>query len=103
MIDNIRLAFRLQKLFYDPKVGRVRYYAVYGQVNSKRIQPYHSLDISVNKSFIFNRWRLSAYLEILNAYNRKNVLSIEYNKDYSEQELVYQLPIIPYLGVKMEF
>ena len=88
---------------YDPKADRVRYYAVYGEVNSKRVQPYHSLDISVNKSFIFNRWRLSAYLEILNAYNRKNVLSIEYNEDYSEQELVHQLPIIPYLGVKMEF
>ncbi|MBM3240661.1 TonB-dependent receptor [Candidatus Poribacteria bacterium] len=88
---------------YDPKAGRVRYYAIYGEVNSERLLPYHSLNISVNKTFIFKRWRLSTYLEILNAYNRKNVLSIEYNDDYSEQEPVYQLPIIPYLGVKMEF
>jgi hypothetical protein len=88
---------------YDPEAERIRYYAVYGEVNSERIPPYHSLDISVNKTFIFNRWRLSTYLEILNAYNRKNVLSLEYNDDYSEQEPVHQLPIIPYLGVKMEF
>ena len=79
------------------------YRPIYGDVNSERVPPFHRLDIRINKSFIFDHWEMGIYLELLNAYNRKNVLTVDYNYDYSEQDVVNQLPLIPYLGITAEF
>ena len=46
---------------------------------------------------------MSLFLELLNAYNRKNLLDFSYNDDYTEQEEIYQFPFIPYLGITTEF
>ena len=46
---------------------------------------------------------MGIFLEILNAYNRKNVLTFDYSGDYSERETVHQLPLIPYLGMTAAF
>ena len=86
-----------------PTTGLPIYRPIYGDINSKRVPPFHRLDIRVNKSFTFNRWEMGIYLELLNAYNRKNVLTVDYNYDYTEQDVVNQLPLIPYLGVTAEF
>ena len=43
------------------------------------------------------------FLELLNAYNRKNVLDVDYNRNYTEEQNVHQLPVIPYLGLTVEF
>ena len=86
-----------------PQTNRIIYVPIYGETNSKRVAPFHRLDIRINKSFIFTRWQIAIYLELLNAYNRKNVLTFDYNNDYSEKDVVYQLPLIPYLGVTVEF
>ena len=40
---------------------------------------------------------------MLNAYNRKNVLDVDYNRDYTREQNVHQLPILPYLGLTVEF
>ena len=90
--------------FYHPKTGETRCIVpTYGEINSERIPSFHRLDVRINKSFIFDRWQMALYLEVLNLYNRKNVLTIDYNDDYSKQEAVHQLPIIPYFGMTMEF
>ena len=44
-----------------------------------------------------------AYLEVLNATNRRNVMDTEYNENYSEEEPVYQLPRIPFIGIVARF
>ena len=44
-----------------------------------------------------------AYLEVLNATNRRNVMEIGYSEDYSEEEPVYQLPRIPFIGIVARF
>ncbi len=46
---------------------------------------------------------MGVFLELLNAYNRKNVLTFDYNEDYTEQDVVRQLLLIAYLGVTVEF
>ena len=91
------------RLVIQPNTGQPDYVPVYGETNSERVAPFHRLDIRVNKSFTFNRWQMGVFLEVLNVYNRKNVLSFDYNDDYSEQDTVYQLPLIPYLGITVEF
>ena len=65
--------------------------------------PYHRLDLRVDKHFLFDTWKLTAYLEVLNVYNRRNVETITYDYRYRETATVATLPIIPVLGVKGAF
>ena len=88
---------------FDPRDGKPIYVPVYAETNSGRLPPYHRLDLRVSKTFQFARWKLGIFLELLNAYNRKNLLDYSYNQDYTEREDVNQLPFIPYLGITAEF
>ena len=87
----------------DPRNGKVIYIPIYGETNSDRLPPYHRLDLRISKTFRFANWQLGIFLELLNAYNRKNLLDFTYNTDYTERTDTNQLPIIPYLGITAEF
>ena len=86
-----------------PVTGLPRYAPIYGPTNSARVSPFHRLDLRISKSFIYQHWRWGFFLELFNAYNRKNVLDVDYNRNYTEQRSVYQLPLIPYLGLTVAF
>lgn len=87
----------------DPRNGKLIYLPNYGEKNSERLPPYHRLDIRVSKVFRFNSWELGIFLELLNSYNRKNLLDYNYNADYTERNSINQLPILPYLGITAAF
>jgi len=74
-----------------------------GTYNSERLPNFHALDIRIDKDFIFRRWKLTAYIDLMNVYNRKNPESTIYNFDYTEKTFLYSLPIIPNLGIKAQF
>lgn len=84
-------------------IANTIYIPVYGETNSQRLPPYHRLDIRLSKTFNFNKWKLGLFLEILNTYNRKNLLDYRYESDYSDKNPIYQFPIIPYFGITAEF
>ncbi len=83
--------------------GTVEYEPVFGPLNSQRLAPFHRLDVRVARLFSIAGAPAEAYLEILNAYNRRNVFQLEYSDDYSEQEPLYQLPLIPFIGMSTRF
>ena len=99
----------------DRRNGEPIYIPIYGDINSERLPPYHRLDVKISKAFRFNSWEMSFFLELLNAYNRRNLLTYSYSDDYDEDEReeiyyngdereeIYQFPIIPYLGITTEF
>lgn len=88
----------------DPRLnGKWIYLPIYGETNSGRLPPYHRLDLRVSKVFRFNSWGFGIFLELLNAYNRKNLLDYQYEEDYSDKNEIYQFPFIPYLGITAEF
>ena len=88
----------------DPRLnGKWIYLPIYGDTNSERLPAYHRLDLRVSKSFRFKSWGLGIFLELLNTYNRQNLLDYQYNEDYSEKNDIYQFPFIPYLGITVEF
>ena len=87
----------------DPRNGELIYIPNYAETNSGRLPSYHRLDMKVSKAFRFNSWEMSLFLELLNAYNRKNLLDFSYSDDYTEKDEIYQFPIIPYLGITTEF
>jgi hypothetical protein len=76
-----------------------------GQRNAERYPNYHRLDLSVRKSFT-KRWgTLTPHIDILNIYNRKNVLFYFY--DYQETPAVRSgismFPFLPTVGVEAVF
>jgi len=70
--------------------------------NTARLGAFHQLDLRIEKLWAFEAWKLTAYLELRNAYNRANPESVTYNYDYSRSKPVAGLPILPVLGVRGE-
>lgn len=87
----------------DPINPKPIYVPIYAETYSDRLPSYHRLDLRISKTFQFERWKLGAFLELLNAYNRKNLLDFRYNEDYTERNDTNQLPILPYFGITAEF
>lgn len=79
------------------------YFPVNGDTNSIRVPAFHQLDLRVDKTFRYDRWKLAAYLELLNTYNRQNPEAFFYNFDFTQQGTFNGLPILPVLGVRGEF
>ena len=79
------------------------YVPVYGAHNSERLAAFHQLDVRVDKHFVFDDWKLTAYLDVQNVYNHANAEGVSYNYDYSESRPAAGLPLIPSFGVKGEF
>ncbi len=80
-----------------------RYDPTFGPPNSARNQPFHQLDLRVDKRWIYQSWILSVYLDIQNVYNRANPEGLNYNFDYRKSKVQQGLPILPILGVRGEF
>lgn len=69
---------------------------------SARLPAFHQLDVRVEKTWKFKSWKLSAYLDLENAYNHQNVEGISYNYNYSKTTPSTGLPILPIIGVRGE-
>lgn len=80
-----------------------RYSPVPGPTNSARLPVFHQLDLRVDKTWVFDWWQFSAFLSILNTYNAVNTEGTNYEFDFSRNEPVQGLPILPILGVKAKF
>jgi hypothetical protein len=76
-------------------------------INSARLPAYHRLD--VRGTFYTDWWGLdwALYLDVINIYNHKNILSRSYSVDKETATLkmreVSMLPILPTLGVSVKF
>jgi TonB family protein len=71
-------------------------------LNSGRVAPFHSLDLRVDKTWTFTDWKLTAYLDLRNAYNRQNPEAMTYNYNYSQSKPLAGLPILPIIGLRGE-
>lgn len=75
--------------------------------NSTRLPAYHRLD--VRATMYADWWDLdwTIYLDVVNIYNHKNVLSRSYSVDKETSNVivreVYMLPILPTLGFSVKF
>jgi hypothetical protein len=70
---------------------------------SRRSAAFFQLDLRVDKTFVFDTWRLELYLELNNATNRANIESIQYSDDYRRRDDITSLPLTPSLGVRGSF
>ena len=73
---------------------------VYGEINSHQLSDYHRLDFSIKRTFDFHKkGLLIASFTLTNVYNRRNIFYV----DTFENEKIYQLPILPSLGLSYKF
>lgn len=72
--------------------------------NSARLLPYHRLDLSVRKDFTLLGRQAQWFVQVFNAYSRRNDWFVELDPsgDATEPRIVRQLPIIPSLGIRVE-
>lgn len=88
--------------YFDSQTGQ--YQPIFSKAeNSDRLPAFHQLDLRVEKMWIYKMWMLTAYLELMNAYNRANPEQIVYNFDLSESQYVTGLPILPVIGARGQF
>jgi TonB family protein len=87
--------------FYDADTDV--YSPAQGQVNTARLDAYHSLDLRVDKTFLFKRWLLKLYLDVSNVYNHANPELNQPSFDYTRSRAITGLPILPAFGVRGEF
>lgn len=74
--------------------------------NSARFSPYHRLDVRLTAHADYWGWDWSFYLDVINAYNHKNVLNYRFfiNDDLTVgRSPTHMLPILPTLGVSVRF
>lgn len=79
------------------------YTPLQGEPYSERLPLFHQLDLRVDKRWQFQDWRLSAYLDVQNAYNNQAVEALVYNYNFSQETYQTGLPLIPSVGLRGEF
>jgi hypothetical protein len=71
-----------------------------GDINSARLPTYHRLDINLKKTFYpWDGSELQCILSITNVYDRNNMFYV----DRVANKKVYQLPILPSIGMSLSF
>lgn len=80
-----------------------RYMRITGERNSVSRQLFHQLDFRVEKTWFFDLWRLSAYLDVQNVYNAENPEATLWDYRFRESGPLRGLPILPTIGIKGAF
>jgi hypothetical protein len=73
---------------------------IYSDLNEGRLSSYHRLDLAVKRHIEINdKSTLDITASVTNVYSRKNIFYV----DRITNEKVYQLPILPSLGISWKF
>jgi hypothetical protein len=108
---EIGMRFRLASGFpYTPIVGiqfidswNAGYIGILGEENSERMPLFHQLDIRIDKTWTWHYLALRIYLDVQNIYNRQNPFFFIYNEAYTKKKSVYDLPIVPSIGIRVTY
>jgi hypothetical protein len=86
---------------YDARTGA--YTPISGSPGSERLPLFHQLDLRIDKKWTLKRLSVNLYLDVQNVYNAQNVEFWNYSYDFQQRDRIAGLPIIPSLGIKLEF
>lgn len=76
-----------------------------GDRNAERYPAYHRLDFAILRPIVKPRVTITPYLQLVNAYNRRNVwiYRFDYEDNPPTSEAISQFPILPTIGVTVEW
>jgi len=72
-------------------------------LNSRRLKSIHSLDVRVDRRWIFKNWTLITYIDIQNIYNRRNLSGIRWDPIKRTVDETSSIGILPSIGISAEF
>ena len=70
--------------------------------SSDRLPAYVRIDVRAQRRWLFQQWTLTAYFEILNLLDRKNV-SMDFVNSAGQTDTVPDLPLIPNIGLEAKY
>ena len=73
------------------------------RINGERQPDYHSLNVRLDRRFLFSGSNLIFYLSVWNAYGRKNISDYYWNEVDNRQEPFEQWGTLPIFGLEYEF
>lgn len=72
-------------------------------LNSRRLKSAHSLDIRVDRRWMFKNWMLVTYVDIQNIYNRRNLSGVRWDRQTNSIDETSSIGILPSIGIAAEF
>ena len=85
-------------------LGAQVYDPVQGPRFAERLPDFHQLDVRIDKTFTFNRWRLGIYLDVQNIYNQENTETLIYGgRQLYQTARISGIPVFPNFGVRADF
>ena len=107
-----RIVGEVARRVYDPSRDRwgtgdprVLLESLGGARNGARFPPTHRLDLDASRAFQYRGATVAPYVSVVNAYNAKNVFVYlyEYSTDRPTRRAISQFPVLPSLGVRVDF
>jgi hypothetical protein len=100
----VRRSYDGEQNIWDTGFGQVRE-PVGGARNGERYPAFHRLDVGVSRAFDWRGATVQPYLQVVNVYNRKNVFTyvFDYAGNPPTREAISQFPLLPSLGLTVEF
>ena len=80
-----------------------RFVADYGRFGDARLPVFAQLDGRAQKTWTWDTWQLTAYLDVQNVTNHKNEEIHVFDYRFREQGSISGIPILPTLGLKVKF
>jgi hypothetical protein len=96
---------RFEPLEFSQERDDIPINVVLGPRNAERYPAYHRLDLTIRRTFERSWGTYVPYLQILNLYNRKNVLFYfyDYNQSPPRRSGFSMFPLLPAIGVEVTF
>jgi TonB family protein len=94
---------------YTPVVNRTysldrrAFEPVYGPADSDRLPPFYSVDVRIDKDWVYDNWTLTAYVDVQNATNAQNIETMSWTYDFAEEDPITSLPVVPAFGLRGEW
>lgn len=76
---------------------------IYGPSSSARFPSFHQLDLRIDKQWLYRHFSVTTYLDVQNVYNQPNVEALIYDTNFVSAYGSVGLPILPILGVRIDF
>jgi len=73
------------------------------RIMAERYPPFHSLHLRVDRRFVFRKSSLTGYVTLANAYDRRNVARYFWSTREQKIDTLYQLQLLPIIGLQYEF
>jgi hypothetical protein len=67
---------------------------------SIRREDFMELNLRVDKTWLFDTWSFSVYLDVINVFNAENPEAVQYDYRFRDTAAVRGVPIVPTLGLK---